>query len=119
MRGFVQLRREVGDAALGGDKQREKRGEGDEYPLGQFAQAEPRGEQRHPGENRDLAQRGEGRAEHSFTDARQAQQQAQGKTEAAAKQQTAEGAAQAQGHAADQRAVEQDRSRWSPAPPAG
>ncbi|MNT90250.1 hypothetical protein D3C72_2311200 [compost metagenome] len=71
--GLVQLWREIGDAALGGDEQREKRGEGDEDPLGEFPKAEPGGEQRHPGENRDLAQRGEGWAEDSFTGARKSE----------------------------------------------
>ncbi|MNO61687.1 hypothetical protein D3C76_523410 [compost metagenome] len=97
----------MGDAALGGDKQREKGGEGNEHPLGQFPQAEPRGEQRHPGENGDLTDGGEGWAEHAFTGARQSQQQPQGKPEPAAEQQPAKGSAQAQGHATKQCAVEQ------------
>ncbi|MCY1420613.1 hypothetical protein D9M71_362400 [compost metagenome] len=83
---LIELWREIGDAALGGDEQRKKRGEGDEHPLGQFPQAEPRGEQRHPGENGDLAEGGEGRAEHAFTGARQSQQQAQSKAEPATEQ---------------------------------
>ena len=61
--GFVELRGQAGDAALGGDEQREERSKGDEHPLGQFAETEPCGEQRHPGENGDLADGREGRAE--------------------------------------------------------
>lgn len=54
--GFAQLWREAGDTPLSSDQQREERGQAYENVLGPFTQAEPGGEQRHPGEQRHLAQ---------------------------------------------------------------
>ncbi|MOA65144.1 hypothetical protein D3C78_1914270 [compost metagenome] len=62
------MRREIGNAALGGDEQWKERGEGNEHILGRFPQAEPGGEQRHPGENGDLADGGQARPEQALTE---------------------------------------------------
>src|SRR5262249_46552993 len=68
--------------AFGGvEDDRMEGGEGDEGDLRRLAGAEPHGYQRHPGEEGDLAVGGEGGAEHTLDEAREAQRQPDGTTD--------------------------------------